>query len=842
MMTKTNFYIKLILIACNVCFIELPVKAQITSDNSVNTFVIPDQIVQDTPSSLITGGLTKGTTLFHSFKEFNVAPGQGAYFIGPDGVANILSRVTGNNFSNIQGKLGVVGSANLFFLNPNGIFFGQGASLDLSGSFLATTANRFKMSDETFFSADDPQSVPLLTISVPVGLIFTSHPSSITVQGTGHTLSTSGINSAIYSGAGASTIGLRIQPDKTIALVGGDVNFEGGIVSAPSGQINIGSVEIGEVKIEETPNQNFALKYSTVKGFQNIQLNNLSLLDTSGVQAGDINLQGKKIDVSNGSYALNQNQGIQRPGKIEVTATDLIQLTNPDINYDLKSPITSAQTRSGFITQTFSGKGADIFITTQNLVINSGGGVSTITLGSGDTGEISINASGDIELNGYSSLDPISSLSSISSLSYGTGDAKNIVVSANNLFIGNGSAISSLSWNSGFSGSIFVDTKQSVTVKGFNPISLVQSSLISGAFGEGNAQDIIVDTRNLNVLDNGVISSLTLSNGDAGSIIIKAEQVKVDGFAYGSVGFSEITSSARKLAPEIQNLLGTPPVPSGNAGKVDIDTGTLQVSNGGQISVRNEGTGDAGVLRIDANSISLVNQSAITASTQSGQGGSIEINSDLLLMRHNSQLSTSAGNAQLGGDGGQININASFIVAFPLENSDITADAFSGRGGNIKIAAQGVFGIESRPRLTPLSDITASSALGINGTVQIDTLSPQPVDTIILPNQITQTPEIVSTCQTNSNEGKSKFVTSGTGGIPPSPDDFLSRDSGWSDNSNVPQNKNSLTESLPAAPKQIVEAQGWRQTSDGTIILTAEPIGVSPNSSQATLGCKQPSS
>jgi filamentous hemagglutinin family protein len=30
--------------------------------------------------------------------------------------------VTGNNSSNIAGVLGVLGDANLFFLNPNGLF------------------------------------------------------------------------------------------------------------------------------------------------------------------------------------------------------------------------------------------------------------------------------------------------------------------------------------------------------------------------------------------------------------------------------------------------------------------------------------------------------------------------------------------------------------------------------------------------------------------------------------------------------------------------------------------------------------------------------------------------
>ena len=55
-----------------------------------------------------------------------------------------------------------------------------------------------------------------------------------------------------------------------------------------------------------------------------------------------------------------------------------------------------------------------------------------------------------------------------------------------------------------------------------------------------------------------------------------------------------------------------------------------------------------------------------------------------------------------------------------LENSDIKANAFRGNGGNIEITAERIFGIESRASLTPDSDITADSQLGIDGTVTIN--------------------------------------------------------------------------------------------------------------------------
>jgi len=152
------------------------INAQIKPDSTLgsNSSVIsPNQIVSGVSSNVILGGAIRGSNLFHSFQDFNVNSGQGAYFANPNGITNILTRVTGKNPSNIFGVLGVIGSANLFFLNPNGIIFGPHASLKLNGSFLATTASSINMSDGTVFSATNPQSVPLLTINVPIGLNFT---------------------------------------------------------------------------------------------------------------------------------------------------------------------------------------------------------------------------------------------------------------------------------------------------------------------------------------------------------------------------------------------------------------------------------------------------------------------------------------------------------------------------------------------------------------------------------------------------------------------------------------------------------------------------------------------
>ncbi|MFM7405801.1 MAG: filamentous hemagglutinin N-terminal domain-containing protein [Cuspidothrix sp.] len=159
--------------------------AQITPDTTLgneNSSITSGVNIKGAVGDLITGGVTKESNLFHSFSEFNINNGQRVYFDNPANINNIFSRVTGNNVSNILGTLGVNGNANLFLLNPNGIIFGKDAVLDIQGSFFATTANSFTFPDGSEFSAINPQ-MPLLTMSVPVGVQFGSQPGDISSQG-----------------------------------------------------------------------------------------------------------------------------------------------------------------------------------------------------------------------------------------------------------------------------------------------------------------------------------------------------------------------------------------------------------------------------------------------------------------------------------------------------------------------------------------------------------------------------------------------------------------------------------------------------------------------------------
>ena len=79
-------------------------EAQIVPDDTLgaeSSVVTPQQL-----RDLIEGGAVRGENLFHSFIEFSIPEGQQVYFANPDSITNILTRVTGNNISEIFGTLG----------------------------------------------------------------------------------------------------------------------------------------------------------------------------------------------------------------------------------------------------------------------------------------------------------------------------------------------------------------------------------------------------------------------------------------------------------------------------------------------------------------------------------------------------------------------------------------------------------------------------------------------------------------------------------------------------------------------------------------------------------------
>lgn len=247
-------------ILCNL-FIFSPAQAQIISDTTLPN---NSSVIIEGSTSNITGGTQAGTNLFHSFKQFSLPTGATAYFTNGIDIQNIFARVTSGSISNIDGTLKANGNANLFLLNPTGIIFGPNVKLNIGGSFIGSTASTINFADGNIFNTRDTQTAPLLTISVPVGLGFGGTPAPIRVLGNGHNVLARDFQQIERNNPIAN---LQVEPQKMLAIVGGNVSLEGGILIAEGGRIELGGVEQGLVKLNPT-SSSWNLSYEGVSSFR----------------------------------------------------------------------------------------------------------------------------------------------------------------------------------------------------------------------------------------------------------------------------------------------------------------------------------------------------------------------------------------------------------------------------------------------------------------------------------------------------------------------------------------------------------------------------------------------
>ena len=781
--------------------IVLPAAAQVTSDGTTNT------TVNSTNNNFnILNGIQKGNNLFHSFKEFSIPTGGSATFdlTNTSNINTIFSRVTGGNISNIDGLIKVNGNANLFLMNPAGIVFGENARLDIGGSFIGTTANSIKFSDGAEFSALNSQKDTLLSINVPIGLQMGNNPLPIKVQGTGHTLDFN--NKFVPLIRNSSPTKLQVQPGKTLALVGGNLNLQGATLHAEKGHIELGSVgNAGLVSLVPII-EGYKLEYENQQNFNDIQLAEKSLLDVSGFNAGSVQLQGRKIQLTDGSVILTANLGNLPGGDILLQASEAIEMIGTTSDTTIRSWIRSEALDVG--------NGASISIVTPQLLVEEGAGINTLTYGVANGGNIDIKAAG-VEISGFSLLNP-TTVTSISTSTRSNGTAGDIFVNGDSLAVSSGASLASVTFSSGSSGKVKI-SNHNTKLQGENPFGFYSSiSLI--AIATGDTKDLILDTDRLQISDGGSLGSSTFFVGNAGDVTINArESITISGAS--SNNNSSINSSAARLNPQLRQFFGLPDLLTANAGSVTVNTPNLTLTDGGTVSVTSQGTGNGGNLSITADTIKLKNQGLIQAATESGNGGDIGLQiGNLLLIRESSKITATAGG---DGDGGNININSPVIAGF--EDSDIVANAVLGSGGNINITTQGIFGLEFRDELTEKSDITASSQFGVNGTVEINNISIDPSSGLVeLPVELTDSSQqVASGCSSNTD---SSFVSTGRGGIPQNPNEQVNENVTWSDIRDLsvyrkPNSNNQITQ-LPNKPA-IVEATGFIRNQDGEIELVA---------------------
>ncbi len=425
----------------------------------------------------------------------------------------------------------------------------------------------------------------------------------------------------------------------------------------------------------------------------------------------------------------------------------------------------------------------------------------------------------------------------VSATGVATGAGGVIEVQGRRITISDGSQIKSQTIELGQPGKLVVTASDSVELSGTSADGKLFSALLTQTFGSEPAGDLTIKTGKLIVQDGAQVSADTFSQGHGGKLtVLASDSVELSGKSTLADG-REVPSGLFTVASD--------PYKTGNigdGGDLTVQTGRLIVRKGAGVAVSRQvpDSGNerkAGNLEIAARSIQL-NRGFLSATTQSGKGGNITLQvQDLLLLRHASQISTSAGTRNQGGDGGNINIDTQFLVAIPSEDSDISADAYTGKGGNVQIMAQDIFGIQSRRKNTPQSDITASSELGIDGVVRINTPDIDPSRGLVaLPTELVDASRLIAhNCSSDGSQVASTFTVTGRGGLPDNPSETLSSNAVWTDlrpNPNLAatsSNSAMATRGSHPTAAPLVEAQGWVINDKGEVVLTASAPTVTPH-------------
>jgi large exoprotein involved in heme utilization and adhesion len=423
-------------------------------------------------------------------------------------------------------------------MNPNGILFGPNASLDIGGSFIATTANAIEFPDGSFGAAS-PQSDSLLTVNVPMGLQYGKEVQPIIVNGSN----------------------LQVRPDQTLALVGGNVSLESAQLSVFGGRLELGGLaETGTVGLTFENNiPHLSILSDVTRG--NILVNSTRVYSDDPFGNGAIVINAKDIDIKGNSTIRSGRLFATVGGDITLNATNNITVVD-------NSRILS------FVGQNFQGNSGDIEISAGGSLFLSSALISSLTYGYGRSGDIKIATGSSLLLNNGSQ---------IGTATLSDGYAGDINITTNSISLDDPLVES----NSENSSSILSFTGQDSSGGGGNinifarELSLKNGGVSTSTLGQGNAGSINIFTEVLRLSNASSISTVAFDSGDSGKI--------------------EITATDRMYLDtesQISNVLGQSS--SGNGEGLRLTSGSIFINNGASVTSGALGSGTSGDIIITA--------------------------------------------------------------------------------------------------------------------------------------------------------------------------------------------------------------------------------------------------
>ena len=688
--------------------------AQPIPDDSLGaqSSVVVDGLVNGLPAYLIEGGAQRSQNLFHSFQEFSVNAGQRVYFNPAEDISAIFSRVSGDLPSNINGVLGVEGTAALYFLNPNGITFGTNASLDISGSFFATTSDRLPFEDGYEYLSTPELNSDVLTVSIPVGLQTTDLPAQGRIENEG-TLSLNPLQSIVLQSNSLYNSGRISVPGGNVTLVAEEVALTDAALIDASDIDGGGVISVGGFQGQEP----IAKRVWVGPG---VGLVADAIAQGNGGQiairsegatyfAGQASAQGGILSGDGGFVEVSGLADLAYQGLVSTQAfvgeTGTLLLNSADIEVvEMSERIISLSiddfddpALSDGITRIAAGDllfiptnlsleasrditvNADVFLFQPGFELTARAG-SNITLNRSIQAvvdsDIRFSADEDIQFNGANVF--IMTSGGIAELN--AGDTIAIV---------EGAKVSTASIT-GDGGNVTAQSRRVVMTGGASIDTFSQAG--SGGIVSINAGDLILE-------EGSQISTSTLRGSRSGDINISATGdvfVSTGSRLFGDTLVSEpeiesqgadVNISASRLSVSESGLISNAAIGTGRSGDIDITTTELvSVTSNGFVTTGSAlGSGDSGVILVRSPQI-LVDSGSITASSlNQGNAGSILLREvDNLTVRNGGEIGARA--VFEDSFAGDVVIEAQTIVL--EDGGSIETAAPSSNGGNIELTAE----------------------------------------------------------------------------------------------------------------------------------------------------------
>lgn len=466
--------------------VATPCRAQQVTTNITSTTGVGDLGTAVTPNGVthtITGGTrpNNGSSLFHSFENFSVGTSDIANFNNETGLPteNILSRVTGMTPSEIDGMIRTTGfsGADLLLINPAGVMFGSGASLDIQGSFHVGTADSIKLADGAQFNAMVPSADDTLLSTAPpesFGFLDRGSPTSIEVNGSDLRLPAGESLSFVASGNVSVSSGVLDVPGGTIDLVhkplAGESSINGtgpgestqdpGNLELPpefdekdilirSGKFTVSGAEVGQPESDITVNVN---TFKLLDGGR-LVTSDFSFDPADIPEAGDVLVHaGKSASIIRGTAPVES--------QIRADVTSLagngnggrVQVVTPALEID-----------GGLISATaFGGTAREIRLEVDTLELRNGARVETFNISDQQGGTVEVVANNSVLISGEDRLTGLSSGTAIRQ-----GAAGRVRVQSPQLEIrGPGAAISTQTEGEGNAGMIELEVRKLAIYQG----------------------------------------------------------------------------------------------------------------------------------------------------------------------------------------------------------------------------------------------------------------------------------------------------------------------------------------------------------------------------------------